>query len=302
MSSLRLAAIDIGSNAIRFQVTNVLSYEGQHIFKKLEYIRFPLRLGEDVFKFKKIGSEKEDKFLRLMHSFKLLLDLYEVDDYYGCATSAMREAENGYKLAEKVNQLFGLKIKIISGEIEAELINRVVLKKLDPENYLHIDVGGGSTELNLISNGKKVASQSFKVGSVRSIEQLGTSDILEKIDDWILGNVAGKYRTITAIGTGGNINKTYELANKRKIDRVLTLKEVLDVQTYVASFTIEERINKLQLNPDRADVIIPASHIYMHVMKSAKCRKILVPDVGLKDGIMHMLYERNIKDTEVGFK
>lgn len=302
MSSLRLAAIDIGSNAIRFQVTNVLSYEGQHIFKRLEYVRFPLRLGQDVFTLKKIGPEKEDKFLRLMHAFKLLIDLYEVDDYYACATSAMREAENGYKLAEKVNQLLGLKIKIISGDVEAELINKVVLKKLDGQNYLHIDVGGGSTELNLISNGKKVASQSFKVGSVRSIEQLGTSDILEKIDSWVKANVIGKYKVITAIGTGGNINKTYELANKRKIDRVLTLKEVLDVQSYVAGFTLEERIHKLQLNPDRADVIIPASHIYMHVMKSAKCRKIMVPDVGLKDGIMHMLYERNIKDSEVDFK
>tara|TARA_R110001599_G_scaffold251410_1_gene451386 strand:+ start:7643 stop:8551 length:909 start_codon:yes stop_codon:yes gene_type:complete len=302
MSSLRLAAIDIGSNAIRFQVTNVLSYEGQHTFKRLEYVRFPLRLGQDVFALKKIGPDKEDKFLRLMHAFKLLIDLYEVDDYYACATSAMREAENGYKLAEKVNQLLGLKIRIISGDAEAELINKVVLKKLDNENYLHIDVGGGSTELNLISNGKKVASQSFKVGSVRSMEQLGTSEILEKIDNWIKGNITGKYPVITAIGTGGNINKTYELANKRKVDRILTLKEVLDVQTYVSGFTLDERIHKLQLNPDRADVLIPASHIYMHVMKSAKCRKILVPDVGLKDGIMHMLYERNIKDTQVDFK
>tara|TARA_A100000171_G_scaffold50689_1_gene62770 strand:+ start:750 stop:1658 length:909 start_codon:yes stop_codon:yes gene_type:complete len=302
MSNIRLAAIDIGSNAIRFQVTNVLSYEGQHIFKRLEYIRFPLRLGEDVFKLKKIGSEKEDKFLRLMHSFKLLLDLYEVDDYYACATSAMREAENGYKIAEKVNQLFGLKIKIISGETEAELINRVVLKKLDPQNYLHIDVGGGSTELNLISNGKKLASKSFKIGSVRSIEQIESTDILDNIDNWIRQYITGKYKVITAIGTGGNINKVHDLANKRKIDRSLTLKDVQNVQTYVEGFTLEERIFKLQLNHDRADVIIPASHIYMHVMKSAKCRKILVPDVGLKDGVMHMLYERNIKDTEVGFK
>ncbi|MGW8123138.1 Ppx/GppA phosphatase family protein [Roseivirga echinicomitans] len=302
MISLRLAAIDIGSNAIRFQVTNVLSYEGQHIFKRLEYIRFPLRLGEDVFKFKKIGPEKEDKFLRLMHSFKLLLDLYEVDDHYACATSAMREAENGHKIAEKVQQLLGLKIKIISGEMEAELINRVVLKKLDPENYLHIDVGGGSTELNLISNGKKVASKSFKIGSVRSIEQIESTNILDKIDSWIGENVKDKYKTITAIGTGGNINKLHDLANKRKVDRSLSLKDVQDVQAFVEGFSLEERIYKLQLNPDRADVIIPASHIYMHVMKAAKCRKILVPDVGLKDGVMHMLYERNIKDTEVDFK
>jgi exopolyphosphatase/guanosine-5'-triphosphate,3'-diphosphate pyrophosphatase len=301
MSSLKLAAIDIGSNAIRFQVTNVLTYEGKHIFKKLEYVRFPLRLGQDVFTLKKIGTEKEDKFIRLMHAFKLLLDLYEVDDYYACATSAMREAENGYKLAEKVNQLLGLKIKIISGDTEAELINRVVLNNLDPQTYLHIDVGGGSTELNLISEGKKIASKSFKVGSVRSIEQIESASFLGEIDDWIKKWVTGKFEVITAIGTGGNINKVYELAKKSKNTRSLFIHDVTKVQELVSGYSLEQRIHVLQLNPDRADVILPASHIYLYVMKAAKCRKIMVPDVGLKDGIMHMLYERNLKTTQGSF-
>lgn len=301
MSSIKLAAIDIGSNAIRFQVTNVLTYQGQHTFKKIEYVRFPLRLGQDVFKYKKIGPDKEDKFLRLMHAFKLLIDLYEVNNYYACATSAMREAENGHKLAEKVKQLLGLKIRIISGEQEAELINRVVLDKLDDHNFLHIDVGGGSTELNLISQGKKIASKSFKIGSVRSIEQIESTNILSEIDKWIKENVHKKYPNVTAIGTGGNINKIYELALKRKNDRLLSLSEVLKVQEYVGSLTLEERIHVLQLNEDRADVIIPASHIYVHVMKSAKCRKIKVPDVGLKDGIMHMLYEKHFAGQGLAF-
>jgi exopolyphosphatase/guanosine-5'-triphosphate,3'-diphosphate pyrophosphatase len=301
MNSLKLAAIDIGSNAIRFQVTNVLFYEGQHTFKKLEYVRFPLRLGQDVFTLKKIGAEKEDKFFRLMHAFKLLLDLYEVDDYFACATSAMREAENGFKITEKVNQLLGLKIKIISGEAEAELINRVVLNNLDPQTYLHIDVGGGSTELNLISDGRKIASKSFRIGSVRSIEQIESASFLGEIDEWVKKWIIGKYKNVTAIGTGGNINKVYELAKKRKNNRVLYTHDVTRVQEFISQYTLEQRIHVLQLNPDRADVILPASHIYLHVMKAAKCRKIAVPDVGLKDGIMHMLYERNLKATQTGF-
>ncbi|MFT6216978.1 MAG: exopolyphosphatase/guanosine-5'-triphosphate,3'-diphosphate pyrophosphatase [Roseivirga sp.] len=301
MNSLKLAAIDIGSNAIRFQVTNILTYEGQHTFKKLEYVRFPLRLGQDVFTLKKIGPEKEDKFIRLMHAFKLLLDLYEVDDYYACATSAMREAENGFILATKVHQLLGLKINIISGETEAELINGVVLKNLDAKTYLHIDVGGGSTELNLISEGKKIASKSFKVGSVRSIEQVESASFFAEIDAWIKKWIHKKYKLVTAIGTGGNINKVYELAKKRKNNRFLFSHDVMRIQAFVASHSLEQRIHVLQLNPDRADVILPAIHIYLHVMKTAKCRKILVPDVGLKDGMMHMLYEKNLKTTQTTF-
>lgn len=297
---MKLAAIDIGSNAIRFQVTNVVEYQGEHRFKKLEYIRFPLRLGNDVFKYKRIGPDKEDKFFRLMHAFKLLIHLYEVDDYYACATSAMREAENGYALAEKVKQLLGLKIHIIDGEKEAELINDVVMKNLDEENYLHIDVGGGSTELNLISKKQKTASKSFKLGSVRTLEHEGNAGILEEMSSWIQKKASKLKGPVAAIGTGGNINKIYELAD-RKGRLYLSIKKVQEVLDYITSLSVEERIYKLQLNPDRADVIIPATGIYLAAMNAARCKKIMVPDVGLKDGLMQMLYERNLKKPNLGF-
>ena len=291
---MKLAAIDIGSNAIRFQVTNVITYEGQHTFKKLEYVRFPLRLGQDVFKYKKIGPHKEDKFFRLMHAFKLLIDLYEVDDYFACATSAMREAENGHQLASRVQQLLGLKIHIIDGNREAELINKVVIRNLDEATYLHIDVGGGSTELNLIVNKEKIKSKSFKLGSVRKLEHARSDKTLAAMNNWVHENVVSLQHDITAIGTGGNINKIYDLSYSKE-EPLLSIEKIREIREYLASFSLEERMNKLQLNEDRADVILPATDIYTHVMETAGCKNILVPDVGLKDGIMQLLYENNVE-------
>ena len=297
---MKLAAIDIGSNAIRFQVTNVIAYDGKHTFKKLEYVRFPLRLGQDVFKYRKIGPAKEDKFFRLMHAFKLLIDLYEVDDYYACATSAMRESQNGHAIAEKIHQLLGLKIHIIDGEREAELINNVVVRNLDDGTYLHIDVGGGSTELNLITGRRKKASKSFRVGSVRTLEPNKSGNALEDIGHWVSKKLGKHEGPVTAIGTGGNINKIYDLANT-KGDIYLSVKKLEEVREYIAAHSIEKRIHKLHLNPDRADVILPASGIYLQAMKAAGCKKIMVPDVGLKDGVMHMLYEKHAQGLGLGF-
>tara|TARA_B100000965_G_scaffold397327_1_gene413708 strand:+ start:4484 stop:5386 length:903 start_codon:yes stop_codon:yes gene_type:complete len=296
---LKLAAIDIGSNAIRFQVTNVMTYEGQHYFKRLEYVRFPLRLGHDVFQHKRIGPEQEDKFIRLMNAFKILIDLYEVDKYYACATSAMRESQNGREIVEKVKQLFGLKINIISGDREAELINRVVMEKLAKGTFLHIDVGGGSTELNLIRDGRKVKSESFKIGSVRTIQSASSKAVLKRMGQWIENQIVGHKGSITAVGTGGNIAKIYELSGTKSKVRMLRLEAILEVQKRLSALTLEERIFKMHLNPDRADVILPASDIYLHAMKSAKIQKIQVPDVGLKDGIMHMLFEKHVKQSVI---
>lgn len=294
---MKLAAIDIGSNAIRFQVTNVMTYEGQQYFKRLEYVRFPLRLGQDVFKLKKIASKSEDKFIRLMNAFKILIDLYEVDQYYACATSAMREAQNGREIVQKVKELMGLKINIISGEREAELINRVVMEKLGKGTFMHIDVGGGSTELNVIKDGQKIKSESFKIGSVRTIENTSNKAVLKRMSQWIEAQIAGHRGSITAVGTGGNISKIYELSGTRSKLRVMRIESILEVQKHLASHTLEERIFKLHLNPDRADVILPASDIYLHAMKSANIQRIQVPDVGLKDGIMHMLFEKHVKQS-----
>ncbi len=167
---MKFAAIDIGSNAIRLQITKVIEFEGRITFKKLEYVRFPLRLGQDVFNSGKIGKEKYEKFLKLMQAYKNLIDLYGITGYYGCATSAMREAKNGEKLVKETKDKFGLKINIITGREEALMINKVIGHYLDNRTFVHIDVGGGSTELNVYHNKEKVKSQSFKLGSVRRLQ------------------------------------------------------------------------------------------------------------------------------------
>lgn len=294
---MKLAAIDIGSNAIRFQVTNVMTFEGQNYFKRLEYVRFPLRLGQDVFQHKRIGVVQEEKLIRLMHAFKILIELYEVDNYYACATSAMREAQNGRDIVEKVKQLMGLKINIISGEREAELINRVVMEKLTKGYFLHIDVGGGSTELNVILDGVKLKSKSFKIGSVRAIQNASSKTVLKRMSQWIEENTLGRKSSLTAVGTGGNISKLYELSGSKSKVRLLKVDSIIELQKRLSELTLEERIFKMQLNPDRADVILPASIIYLHAMQSANIQRIKVPDVGLKDGIIHMLFEKNVRKS-----
>lgn len=294
---LKLAAIDIGSNAVRLQVTRVTEYEGQTTFKKLEYVRFPMRLGHDVFKLGRIGEESKDKFFKLMQAFKILIDLYEVDDYMACATSAMRESENGRSIVTNVAQEHGIQIDIIDGTEEAELINKAIFRHMDDHTHLHIDVGGGSTELNLYVKNEKVATQSFQVGSVRRLEHLDTPEVWENMQKWVETHVKKEYGRVKAIGTGGNINKILDLSGK-KAGKSISLNKIKQIQEYVAGFTLEERINKLQLNPDRADVIIPATDIYTSVMKWAKASSIIVPDSGLKDGIMQTLFERNLEKMQ----
>jgi len=296
---LKLGAVDIGSNAIRFQVTSVLERGKTVSFKKLEYVRFPLRLGEDVFNNNEISTEKEAKFIKLMQTFKNLFDLYEVDDYVICATSAMRESKNGKDIAYKVKFLLDIDIQIIDGTLEAELINNVLFSELDEQSYIHIDVGGGSTEINIFQNKKKVATNSFRIGSVRRLSGLDTKEEWDHMKTWIEANTSKVQRPITGIGTGGNIGKIYELANPGKskggVKQHISLAKMEEIRTFILQYDIESRINVLMLNPDRADVIIPASDIYISAMKFAKSTKMLVPEVGLKDGLMMMLYERNKK-------
>jgi exopolyphosphatase / guanosine-5'-triphosphate,3'-diphosphate pyrophosphatase len=289
---LKLAAVDIGSNAIRLQITNVTYFEDTVNFKKLEYLRFPLRLGLDVFNSQKISDKNKRKFVKLMKAFKLLIDLYEVDDYMVCATSAMRESSNGREIAEEVKQDIGLKINIIDGNKEAELINMALWSYIDEKSYLHVDVGGGSTELNIYINKQKIASKSFKIGSVRALDDSIPESVWRSMNKFISENVSPKDKII-CIGTGGNINKIFELSKPSKSKRYLNIEKIREIQEYLASFTYEERVNKLNLNPDRADVIIPAANIYLTAMTAASSKRMIVPDVGLKDGLMKVLYEKN---------
>ncbi len=298
---LKLAAIDIGSNAIRLQISTILERDQKILFKKLEYVRFPLRLGHDVFSTNHISEASMEKFKKLMKAYKLLLELYEVDDSMFCATSAMRESENGEELARQIKEELGITIHIIDGHFEADLINKAIASYLRDETYLHIDVGGGSTELNLFANGKKLKTRSFKVGSVRILEHHDSPVMWTDMEKWVRYNVKKEFGKVTAVGTGGNISKIFELA-KKKPGQALSIKKVKEIKKMIESFSIEQRIYELQMNPDRADVIIPASDIYLKVMEWAHAQSILVPDVGLKDGILLHLLEKNLLQKKIEFK
>ena len=277
----------------------MIEYEGTTTFKRLEYVRFPLRLGQDVFEVSednpshRIGPQRSAKFLKLMHAFKLLIDLYEVDDYLACATSAMREAENGAELVAQARDEFDINIQIIDGDTEASVLNNALLSFLSDGRYLHIDVGGGSTELNVFVDKEKVAARSFPIGSVRRLNtRISLDTVWDEMRRWIREHVRPDQGKVMAIGTGGNINKIFDLSGK-KLGKTIALSKVISVRDYVASHTLEERINKLRLNADRADVIVPAADIYITAMKWAKATQIVVPDVGLKDGVMQMLYQKH---------
>jgi len=297
---LKLAAVDIGSNAIRFQISSVLDQGPKVFFKKMEYIRFPLRLGHDVFGTQRISEKSIAKFKKLMKTYKLLIELYEVDDSMFCATSAMRESENGAALVKEIQDELGITIHIIDGQTEAEMVNKAISSYLLDSTYLHIDVGGGSTELNLYVKGKKIKTKSFKIGSVRVLEKYDSPATWKEMEKWIKENVKKSYGEVTAVGTGGNISKIFELA-QIKAGKTMSLKKVLDIRKKIEAHTMEERIYQLQMNPDRADVIVPASNIYIQVMEWAKSEHILVPEVGLKDGILLQLFEKNSKRKNIEF-
>lgn len=288
---MKLAAIDIGSNAVRCQISNVLEFNNQVVFKKLEYIRYPIRFGEDVFARGYISDPKVDKFVKLMHSFKLLLEVHDVDGYMICATSAMRTAQNAPAIVRHVFELLDMDIRIIDGKAEAELINKAIRSFLDEEkHYLHIDVGGGSTEFNIYADGVKMASQSFELGSIRHMQGNESEEIWQTMKRWVKEN-AKLHQPTRAIGTGGNINKIFDLAGKQQ-GKPIFRKQIEEIVAQLAMTRLEDRINLLLLNPDRADVIVPAAEIYLSAMKWAKIESMLVPSVGLKDGMMQELYEQ----------
>lgn len=287
---MKIAAIDIGSNAARLQISTVLTNDGIVSFKKVEYVRFPLRLGHDVFSFGALTPESEERTAKLMQVYRLLMELHEVEHYMAVATSAMRESTNGQSVVEHIQEKTGIEIHIIDGQEEAQLINNVVVLALDSQQTIHIDVGGGSTELNLYVNRQKVNSRSFKIGSVRLLEGKETKGAWGKMEEWINQNV-DRSQPIGAVGTGGNISKIFNLVSKTS-GTTTTLSEIERMKNYIAGFSFEDRQNKLRLNADRADVIVPAAEIYISVMRWAGATEIVVPDLGLKDGILQLVYEQ----------
>ncbi|MBA4851040.1 Ppx/GppA phosphatase family protein [Emticicia sp. BO119] len=294
---MKIAAIDIGSNAARMQISSVLHDKNKISFKKVEYVRFALRLGMDVFNTGKISYESEARIKKLLMAYRLLMELHEVDAYMICATSAMREAENGINIVERVRNELGMEIHLIEGEKEAELINDVIKVVLENDKtYLHIDVGGGSTELNIYKGRTKIAARSFKIGSVRLLEHKEAPDVWNKMKAWIEDTIP-THENVIAVGTGGNISKLFNMIEHKTQGRA-TLRELQQKRDYINKFSLEDRINLLQLNADRADVIVPASDIYISVMKWADAHEIIVPDLGLKDGILLLVYETLMEEEQ----
>lgn len=291
---MKFAAVDIGSNAARLQISAVLRHPEKGIhFKKVEYVRFPLRLGIDVFTIQQISPRREANILKLLHSYKLLMELHEVDDYLILATSAMREASNGQAIVERVKKELALEMQIISGDEESAYVNKALWRSLDDKDYLHIDVGGGSTELTLYSQKQMLASRSFEIGSIRLLEDTVSPAVWQGMQDWVETNVRNRLPKLLAVGIGGNINKVASMAKNKEKVRSITTKDIEFIQAQIAAKSLEERINELDLNPDRADVILPASNIYLSVMKWAKIKEILTPGLGLKDGIIELLVEKH---------
>lgn len=288
---MRLAAIDIGSNAARLLIVDVSTDKfGNPSFNKLNLVRVPLRLGFDVFEKGEISKEKRGMILQTMKAYTHLINAYGVTDTIACATSAMRDASNSQDIIRKVRMETGLNIEIISGDFEASLIyeNHVAETMDTDHSYLYIDVGGGSTELTFFAEGKLVFKQSFNIGTIRLLKEMVTDNIWNEMKDSIKVRTKG-YKKIIAIGTGGNINKVFSLS-KKKDGKPLSIDLLKDYYKEISSFSLEDRINIYKLRADRADVIVPALQIYINVMRWSDSEEIYVPKIGLADGLIQHLY------------
>ncbi len=290
---MRYAAIDIGSNAVRLLIADIIENNGAISFKKNTLIRVPLRLGDDAFLDHTLSDKKAADLVKTMHAFRNLMDVYKVVDYMAYATSAMREAKNGEQVASHIRSETNIDLEVISGQTEAKIIYTSHIEQTidKSKNYLYVDVGGGSTELSLFSAGELWASKSFDIGTIRMLDNQDSEESWEDMKDFLRENTR-QFKMISGIGTGGNINKLYRLSEE-KDNAPLTFGKLKSLYTYLGSFSLKDRINVLGLNVDRADVIIPACEIYMTVMKNANIKSLYVPTVGLVDGIIQTLIEKN---------
>ncbi|TAI48313.1 Ppx/GppA phosphatase family protein [Flagellimonas allohymeniacidonis] len=287
----KFAAIDIGSNAVRLLVHNVIEQpDREPSFKKSALVRVPVRLGEDSFLKSKISDHNLQRLIKTMQSFSLLMEVYGVEKYMACATSALREAANGKEVINAVHKASGIKIEIIDGKREASIIASTDLKELIQKDraYLYVDVGGGSTEFTVFDRGQLIASKSFKIGTVRMLNGLEDEGVWNKIQEWIKSHLGGKDK-VEIIGSGGNINKLHKMSG-RKLNQPLSFIWLNAQYHFLNSMQYEDRISELGLNQDRADVIIPAAKIFLSAAKWSGAKKINVPKIGLADGMIKTLY------------
>lgn len=298
---MRLSAIDIGSNAARLLITDVISGpQGVSEFIKVVLVRVPLRLGFDVFDKGQISPAKVEKIIKTVKAYKLLLDVYEVKYLKACATSAMRDATNTEDIIKKVKSETGIQIEVISGDQEASFIyeNHIAENMTTDESYLYIDVGGGSTELTFFSDGKLVFKKSFNIGTIRLLKNQVNEATWDEMKEFIAKKTKG-FHHVTAIGSGGNINKIFSIS-KRKEGKPLNLDLLRDYYKEFSSMSLAQRISLYKLREDRADVIVPALLIYINIMRWADAQEIFVPKIGLADGLIHTLYEEvKLKEIEV---
>ena len=289
----KLAAIDIGSNAIRLLITNVITEKNGNPpkFNKSALVRVPIRLGADSFLKKEISEENKNRMIKAMEAYKLLMEVHGVQKYKACATSAMREAKNGLEVAKEISEKTSVDIEIIDGKKEAAIIFSTDLSSLihNNQSYVYVDVGGGSTEMTIFSNGKIIKSKSFKIGTVRLLNKTHSfKEVWENIEIWLKANTQNLHH-ISIIGSGGNINKIFKLSGKQ-LGKPLSLIYMKTQFQYLKQMSYDDRISELGLNPDRADVIVPATKIYLNAMKWSGAKKIYVPKIGLSDGIIKSLY------------
>ena len=291
------AAIDVGTNAVRLLIKHIEEQERKTVFTKELLVRIPMRLGFDVFDTGYISDVKAKKMVRLMKAYSQMMKLYDVADYRACATSALRDAQNGKQLVKQIAEKTGIRIDIISGQEEATIIynNHVEQMKDRSGNYMYVDVGGGSTEINLLSDGKLVCSRSYNIGTIRLLNNAVSAEAWEKfVSD--MKKIAADYPGTEIIGSGGNINKYYKLVDRAKEDtanqRVQT-EALKAVYEKLCGMTVEQRMQAYKLKPDRADVIVPAGKIFVTIADIIGAHFIYVPVIGLSDGIIDSLYVKN---------
>lgn len=291
---LRYAAIDIGSNAVRLLIADISKTENGYGFKKNTLVRVPLRLGDDAFLDQRISDRKVEELLKTMTAFKNLMEVYHVSAYLACATSAMREAQNGAEIIKKIKKLTDVDLEIIEGQREANIIYaNHIEENLDiKKSYLYIDVGGGSTELSVFVNRVPVASKSFDIGTIRILDNQDKDETWEEMKNWVKEHTKS-LKNLAGIGTGGNINKLFRMSDEKE-GLPLTFLKLKGLYNQLNAHSLKERISVFGLNPDRADVIIPACEIYITLMKWTGIKQIYVPKVGLVDGIISLLIEENL--------
>ena len=289
----KIAAIDIGSNAVRMLICYVISSEDKHFFQKNSYLRLPLRLGEDTFKNGVISNQKITLLTNAILSFKYIMKVHGVKDYQIYATSALRESKNSKEVISIVKKKTGLNIEIITGLKEAKIISKGnSLEQIDfNKTFIYVDVGGGSTELSILRKGEQKISKSFKIGTVRLLNNLVDDSILMEIKHWLKSNIDSDDK-IKLFATGGNINKIQSMTGS-KSGKPISYLSIKDLSNILTELNYQERMVKFDLNPDRADVIIPALKIFISTMEFVKANKIFVPKVGLVDGIINEIFHEN---------